>query len=52
MTTVWVAGDARWGGDGRAEDYVDLVIEDLTGWLRELVGSSAPEPCAPESGGR
>ncbi len=52
MTTVWVASDARWGGDGRDEDYVDLVIEDLTGWLRELVGSSAPEPCAPESGGR
>ena len=37
ITTVWVAGETSWAGDGRAEDYVDLVIEDLTDWLAELV---------------
>ena len=37
MTTVWLAGETAWAGDGRTEAYVDMVIEDLTAWLGDLV---------------
>ncbi len=52
MTTVWVAGDSRWAGDGRTEDYVDMVIEDLTAWLRELVDGLNGRGIAGAEGGR
>ncbi|MCG8355778.1 MAG: pyrimidine 5'-nucleotidase [Kiloniellales bacterium] len=36
MTTVWLAGDTRWAGNGHEADFVHHVIEDLTDWLLGL----------------
>ena len=38
MTTVWLASETRWAGDGRSEDFVHHVIDDLTAWLCGLSG--------------
>ena len=42
MTTVWVRTDSDWGREGSGGDYVHHVIDDLAGWLGDLVGSATP----------
>ena len=42
MTTVWVRTDSDWGREGSGGDYVHHVIDDLAGWLGDLVESAAP----------
>ncbi len=41
MTTVWVRTDSEWGREGCDGAYIDLVVDDLTGWLISL-GNGAP----------
>ena len=41
MTTVWLRNDSEWGREGSDGAYIDLVIDDLTGWLADL-GDGAP----------
>ena len=36
MTTVWVRTDTHWARDVTETDHIDHIVEDLTGWLREL----------------
>ena len=42
MTTVWVRTDSDWGREGSGGEYVHHVIDDLAGWLGDLVESATP----------
>ena len=45
MTTVWLRNDSEWGREGSDGAYIDLAIDDLTGWLTGLVdGAPAARP--------
>ena len=41
MTTVWLRNNSEWGREGSDGAYIDLVIDDLAGWLAGL-GDGAP----------
>ncbi len=38
MTTLWVRTDTHWGREGADGDYIDHTTDDLTAWLKEVVG--------------
>ncbi len=42
MTTVWLPTSSDWSRDGADERYIDHVIDDLGGWLDEVVGRLTP----------
>ena len=41
MTTVWVDNGSEQGGFGANRDFIDVRIEDVGAWLRNLVGVMA-----------